>query len=143
MIERTLALIKPDATQRKLAGWILTTIEDNKFKIIHIQSAYLSRDHAKWFYGKQHQDKPYFEELCAFMASGLTIALVLEADNAIQKWRDLMGPMDPAKRTPEQIRTRFQRDGARLMENLVHGSDSREAFMSECLAFGLTTHVWE
>jgi len=141
-VEHTLALIKPDGVARKLVGKILHIIEEHEvgpseyFKIIRLQMMDMSIERAKWFYGRQHEGKPYFNELCEFMSSGPIVVVILKANKAIDHWRYLMGPSSYTARMQFQIRTRFQRSSDRLMENLVHGSDSRESFSHEVLALG-------
>ena len=96
MTERTLAIIKPDAVERRLAGKILQRIEDEGFQIRAMKRVSLSKAQAEGFYAV-HRERPFFGSLTAFMSSGPAIVLVLEAPDAITKWRTLMGATDPAK----------------------------------------------
>jgi nucleoside-diphosphate kinase len=119
-MERTLAIIKPDAVQRQLVGVIISEIEMNKFAITAIRTLRLSVEQAARFYGV-HRAKPFYESLVAYMSSGQLYALVLEKEGAVEEWRQLMGPTDPAKAGPLTLRKRFAID---LQLNSVHGADS-------------------
>lgn len=119
-MERTLAIIKPDAVLRQLVGVIISEIEMNRFAIGAIRCLRLSADQASRFY-RQHMSKPFYESLVGYMSSGQLFALVLERDNAIDEWRQLMGPTDPAKAGPLTLRRRFAID---IQRNSVHGADS-------------------
>lgn len=120
-MEQTLAIIKPDAVQRQLVGMIISEIEMNKFAISAIRTLRLTSDQAALFY-QEHRGKPFYESLIAYMSSGQLFALVLERDDAIEEWRQLMGPTDPAKAGPLTLRRRFAID---IQLNSVHGADSR------------------
>src|SRR6266576_2512341 len=102
-IERTLAIIKPDAVSRDQQGEILTRIHKAGFKIVAIKSMRLTKEEAGGFYAV-HRERPFFGELTDFMSSGKIFALVLEAEGAILKWRDTMGATDPKKAAPGTIR---------------------------------------
>jgi nucleoside-diphosphate kinase len=119
-MERTLAIIKPDAVQRQLVGVIISEIEMNKFAITAIRTLRLSVEQAARFYGV-HRTKPFYDSLVAYMSSGQLYALVLEKEGAVEEWRQLMGPTDPAKAGPLTLRKRFAID---LQLNSVHGADS-------------------
>jgi nucleoside-diphosphate kinase len=119
-VERTLAIIKPDAVQRQLAGVIISEIEMKRFAITSIRTLRLSADQAALFYD-EHRAKPFFEGLVAHISSGQIYALVLEREDAIEAWRRLMGPTDPAKAEPFTLRRRFASD---IQRNCVHGADS-------------------
>jgi nucleoside-diphosphate kinase len=119
-LERTLALIKPDAVSRGLHGEILCRIHKAGFKIIAIKSMRLTKDEAGGFYAV-HRERPFFAELTDFMSSGKIFALVLEAENAIAKWRDTMGATDPKKAAPGTIRRDL---GTSIGNNCTHGSDA-------------------
>jgi nucleoside-diphosphate kinase len=136
--ECTLALIKPDALRRGLLGRIIEVIESNDFTIVHMQSLHMTLVQAQLFYGRQHQGRPYFEELTEFMSSGMCVGLILAhaETEPISAWRQLMGAAQPEKRLPSEIRHRFGFNGARMCENLVHGSDSIESFEHEIEALG-------
>ncbi len=119
-LERTLALIKPDAVGRSLQGEILTRIHMAGFEIVAIKSMRLTKDEAGGFYAV-HRERPFFAELTDFMSSGKIFALVLEAENAIAKWRDTMGATDPKKAAPGTIRRDL---GTSIGNNCTHGSDA-------------------
>jgi nucleoside-diphosphate kinase len=122
MTERTLAIIKPDAVQRHLAGRIIQRIEDGGFQIRGMRRLHLSKAQAEGFYAV-HRDRPFFGSLTEFMSSGPVIAMVLQADDAIKKWRTLMGATDPAKAEPGTLRKEF---GQSIEKNATHGSDGSE-----------------
>lgn len=122
MIERTLAIIKPDAVERRVAGKIIQRIEDAGFSIRAMRRVHLSRRDAEGFYAV-HRERPFFASLTAFMSSGPVIVLVLEAPGAIKKWRTLMGATDPAKADPGTIRKEFAES---IERNATHGSDAPE-----------------
>jgi nucleoside-diphosphate kinase len=119
-VERTLAIIKPDAVARKATGQIVARIEAAGFTILAAKLVRLSRDDARGFYAV-HRERPFYDSLCAFMTQGPCLPMVLEADEAIQRWRDLMGATDPAKAAPGTIRKDF---ATSIEANAVHGSDS-------------------
>src|SRR5881392_633714 len=106
MTERTLAIIKPDAVERLLAGRILQRIENEGFQIRAMRRLHLSTREAEGFYAV-HRERPFFGSLTAFMASGPAVVMVLEAPDAIKKWRTLMGATDPAKADPGTLRKEF------------------------------------
>src|SRR5690242_14958772 len=99
MTERTLAIIKPDAVERRLAGTIIQRIENEGFQIRAMRRVALSRQQAEGFYAV-HRERPFFGSLTAFMSSGPAIVMVLEGPDAIRQWRTLMGATDPAKAEP-------------------------------------------
>lgn len=119
-IERTLAIIKPDAVKRGLAGEIFSRIHAAKFQIVAIKSLRLTKSEAEGFYAV-HRERPFFGELTDFMSSGKAVVMVLEAESAITKWRDTMGATDPAKAAPGTIRRDL---GASIQYNCTHGSDA-------------------
>jgi nucleoside-diphosphate kinase len=121
-MERTLAIIKPDATARGLTGTILQRIESAGFGIRAIRTLHLSRAQAMGFY-EVHRERPFFASLTAYMSSGPIVVLVLEAPEAIVKWRALMGATDPAKAKAGTIRSEF---GSSVERNATHGSDAPE-----------------
>jgi nucleoside-diphosphate kinase len=120
MSERTLAIIKPDAVASGAAGQILARIEQAGFKVVAIKMIRMSEAEAAGFYAV-HRERPFFTSLVSFMTQGPSIAIVLERDNAIQRWRDLMGATDPAKAAAGTIRKDF---AASIEANAVHGSDA-------------------
>ena len=122
MTERTLAIIKPDAVQRRLAGRILQRIEGEGFQIRAMRRVHLTRDEAEGFYAV-HRQRPFFGSLTGFMSSGPSVVMVLEAPDAIKKWRTLMGATDPAKADAGTIRNEF---ASSIGENATHGSDAPE-----------------
>ena len=119
-IERTLAIIKPDAVSRNLTGEILSRIHKAGFRIVAIKSLRMSKGEAEGFYAV-HRERPFFAELTVFMSSGPAVVMVLEAENAITRWRDTMGATDPAKAAPGTIRRDL---GASIQNNCTHGSDA-------------------
>ena len=122
MTERTLAIIKPDAVERRVAGRIIQRIEDEGFEIRAMRRVHLSQHAAEGFYAV-HRARPFFASLTGFMSSGPSIVLVLEAPDAIRKWRTLMGATDPAKADPGTIRKEFAQS---IERNATHGSDAPE-----------------
>ena len=134
-LERTLAIIKPDAVGRSLQGEILSRIHKAGFKIIAIKSMRLTKEEAGGFYAV-HRARPFFAELTEFMSSGKIIALVLEADGAILKWRDTMGATDPKKAAPGTIRHDL---GTSIGNNCTHGSDAPDTAAFE-ISYFFATH---
>ena len=121
-IERTLAIVKPDAVGRGLSGEVLARIQKAGFQIVAIKSLYLTRKGAEGFYAV-HRARPFFGELTEFMSSSKVVVLALEAEGAILKWRDTMGATDPAKAAPGTIRRDL---GTSIGNNCTHGSDAPE-----------------
>jgi nucleoside-diphosphate kinase len=121
-MERTLAIIKPDAVGHQQIGPIVGRIEQAGLRIRAMRLARLTRREAEGFYAV-HQEKPFFGSLTDFMSSGPAVLMVLEADGAISKWRDLMGATDPAKAAPGTLRREF---GTSIGSNATHGSDAAE-----------------
>jgi nucleoside-diphosphate kinase len=119
-LERTFAIIKPDAVAAAQQGEILSRIHNSGFKVVAIKSMRLTKEEAGGFYAV-HRARPFFGELTEFMSSGKIIALVLEADGAILKWRDTMGATDPKKAAPGTIRHDL---GTSIGNNCTHGSDA-------------------
>lgn len=119
-MERTLAIIKPDAVERRLVGQILVRIERAGFTIRGMRMEQLTRAEAEGFYAV-HRERPFFGGLTAFMSSGPVVVLALEAPGAIRQWRDLMGATDPAKADPGTLRREF---GSSIERNATHGSDA-------------------
>ena len=119
-MEKTFAIIKPDAVERKLAGKILARIEEAGFTVKAMRLQHLTKREAEGFYAV-HRERPFFAELTDFMSSGACVLLALEAPNAIQKWRDTMGPTDPAQAAPGTLRRDF---GQSIGRNATHGSDA-------------------
>jgi nucleoside-diphosphate kinase len=121
-MERTLAIIKPDAVGSRVSGQILGRIEQAGFQIRAMRMVRLTRAEAEGFYAV-HRDKPFFSDLATFMSSGPAIVLALEADNAVERWRALLGPTQPANAAPGTIRRDF---GTSTQNNAAHGSDGAE-----------------
>lgn len=121
-MERTLAIIKPDAFEKRVAGAIIQRIEQAGFRIVALRLVSLTRAGAEGFYAV-HRARPFFASLSAFMSSGPAVVMVLEADGAIAAWRSLMGPTDPAAAPPGSIRAEF---GTNIERNATHGSDAPE-----------------
>jgi len=130
-IERTLAIIKPDAVGRNLAGEILKRIHDAKFQIVAIKSVQLTRSEAEGFYAV-HRERPFFKDLTEFMSSGKVVVIALEAEGAITRWRETMGATDPAKAASGTIRNAL---GASIQNNCTHGSDAPETARFEIAYF--------
>jgi nucleoside-diphosphate kinase len=121
-IERTLAIIKPDATGRGLTAEILARIHKSGFAIRAVKSMRMTQAEAEGFYAV-HRGKGFFAELTAFMSSGKVVVLVLEAEGAIARWREAMGATDPAKAAADTIRRDL---GSSIQNNCTHGSDAPE-----------------
>lgn len=122
-MERTLAIIKPDAVERNLVGEVIKRIESEGFRIVHMKMLRLTKNQAEGFY-QVHRDKPFFDSLTTFMSSGPCVVMVLEAENAIERWRKVMGATDYRKAEEGTLRRLFATD---IEKNIVHGSDSRES----------------
>jgi nucleoside-diphosphate kinase len=130
-IERTFSIIKPDATSRNLTGAINAMIEKVGLRIVAQKRVLISREQAERFYAV-HRARPFFRELVDFMTSGPVVVQVLEGENAIAAYRDLMGATDPAKAAPDTIRKVFARS---IGENSVHGSDAADTAEKEIAQF--------
>ncbi|NIQ95545.1 MAG: nucleoside-diphosphate kinase [Desulfuromonadales bacterium] len=121
-MERTFAIIKPDAFAAGYAGKIISRIYDEGFKVVGLKKLFLSKAEAEGFY-HVHKERPFFGELTDFMSGAPCVVMVLEAEEAIKKWRDLMGATNPAEAADGTLRKEF---GASIGENAVHGSDAAE-----------------
>lgn len=121
-MERTFAIIKPDAFAAGNAGKIIARIYEEGFKVVGIKKLYMSQIEAEGFY-YVHKERPFFGELTEFMSSGPCIVMALEAEGAIKKWRDLMGATNPADAAEGTLRKEF---GSSVGENATHGSDAPE-----------------
>ena len=130
-MERTFAIIKPDAVKRGLAGDIIKRIEASGLKIRAMRLMHLSRGQAERFY-EVHKARPFYATLCEYMSSGPVVVMMLEGDKAITRWRELMGATDPAKANPGTIRKEF---GQNIEQNAVHGSDAPETAAQEVAFF--------
>ena len=119
-MERTFAMIKPDATARGLSGRILSRIEEEGFEVLGMKLVHMSKAQAEGFYAV-HRERPFFGDLTTFMSSGRTVVLALEREDAIRHWRDVMGATNPAEAAPGTIRAEF---GESIERNSTHGSDA-------------------
>jgi nucleoside-diphosphate kinase len=119
-VERTLAILKPDCVRKELVGEVLRRIQDADFQIRAMKMLTMSKVEAEGFYAV-HEDKPFFDDLTDFMSSGPCVPVVLEKENAIEDFRDLIGATDPDEAADGTIRSDFA-DG--IEQNIVHGSDS-------------------
>jgi nucleoside-diphosphate kinase len=126
-IERTFSILKPDATERNLTGAINAMIEQAGLRIIAQRRVRITREQAETFYGV-HRARPFFGELVEFMTSGPVVVQVLEGENAIARYRDIMGATDPAKAAAGTIRKVHARS---IGENSVHGSDAPDTAARE------------
>jgi nucleoside-diphosphate kinase len=122
MAERTFSIIKPDATERNLTGAVNAVIEGAGLRIVAQKRIRMTRDQAETFYAV-HKERPFFGELVEFMTSGPVVVQVLEGENAVAKYREIMGTTNPAQAAEGTIRKQFARS---VGENSVHGSDSPE-----------------
>jgi nucleoside-diphosphate kinase len=130
-MERTFAIIKPDAFSAGNAGKIITRIYQEEFKIVGLKKLFLSKREAQGFY-YVHKDRPFFDELTDFMSSGPCVVMVLEAAGAIKKWRNLMGATNPGEAAEGTLRKEF---GSFVGENATHGSDATETAAFEISYF--------
>ena len=130
-MERTFAIIKPDAVRKQVAGRILARIEEAGFRVCALRMIHMSKADAEGFY-YVHKARPFFAGLTDFMSSGPCIVMCLEAPDAIKKWRDLMGATDPAKADTGTLRKEF---GASIDNNATHGSDAPETAAFELAYF--------
>ncbi|HEY2446206.1 MAG TPA: nucleoside-diphosphate kinase [Rhizomicrobium sp.] len=130
-IERTLSIIKPDATKRNLTGKIVARLEEAGLRVVAQRRMRLSLGEAEAFYNV-HKERPFFGSLVEFMSSGPVVVQVLEGENAIARYRDVMGATDPGKAAPGTIRKDFAES---IEANSVHGSDSVETAMHEIRFF--------
>jgi len=130
-LERTFSILKPDATERNITGAINAIIEKAGLHIVAQKRVRISREQAEKFYAV-HRERPFFRELVDFMISGPVVVQVLEGDNAIAKYRDVMGATDPAKAAAGTIRKTHAKS---IGENSVHGSDAPETAVREMAQF--------
>jgi nucleoside-diphosphate kinase len=131
MTERTFSIIKPDATKRNLTGKINAVIEDAGLRIVAQRRIKMSRAQAEKFY-EVHAERPFYGELVEFMTSGPVVVQVLEGDNAVAKYREVMGATNPEQATPGTIRKLYANN---VGENSVHGSDSQDNARLEIAQF--------
>ncbi|MBV8399866.1 MAG: nucleoside-diphosphate kinase [Acetobacteraceae bacterium] len=130
-IERTLSIIKPDATRRNYTGRINTLLEEAGLRIIAQKRVHLTEKHAEGFYAV-HRERPFFRDLVTFMISGPVVVQVLEGENAVTRNREIMGATDPQKAAPGTIRAQFAES---IEANSVHGSDSLDNAAQEIAFF--------
>jgi nucleoside-diphosphate kinase len=130
-VERTLSIIKPDATRRNLTGQVNACFEEAGLRIVAQKRLRLSTEQAEAFYAV-HKERPFYRDLVTFMTSGPVVAQVLEGENAVARNREVMGATDPAKAAPGTIRARFAEN---IEANSVHGSDSAENAANEIAFF--------
>ncbi|MBI4383513.1 MAG: nucleoside-diphosphate kinase [Nitrospinae bacterium] len=119
-MEKTLAIIKPDAVERNLIGKILARVEAEGFKIAAMKMAHLSKREAQGFY-YVHKQRAFFDDLTTYMSSGPVVILALRRENAVPKWREIMGATNPAEAAPGTLRKEL---GLNIEKNSTHGSDS-------------------
>jgi nucleoside-diphosphate kinase len=131
MIERTLAIVKPDGVARNLTGEIIRRIEASGLRISALRMEHLSKKQAEGFY-VVHKDRPFFPSLTAFMSEGPVVLMILSGEGAIKKWRDRMGATNPEKAEPGTIRRDF---GMSIERNTTHGSDAPETAAFETSYF--------
>lgn len=129
--ERTLSIIKPDAVARNVIGAIISRLEEGGLRVVAAKMLHLTRERAEGFYAV-HEERPFFEELVAFMTSGPVLVQVLEGENAIERNREVMGATNPAEANPGTIRADFAEE---ITENAVHGSDSPQTAAVEIAFF--------
>lgn len=126
-VERTLSIIKPDAVEARKTGAIVSRLEEEGFKVVAMKRIHLTRTQAEGFYA-EHRGRGFFDELCTFMSRGPIVVMALERENAVVKYREVIGATDPAKAAEGTIRKLF---GANVGENAVHGSDKPETAVRE------------
>ena len=137
-VERTLSILKPDATRRNLTGKINARLEEAGLRIVAQKRLRLSRAEAEGFYAV-HKERPFFNDLCQFMTSGPVVVQVLEGENAVARNREVMGATDPKKAAKGTIRADFAES---IEANSVHGSDSAENARTEIAYFFPATDVY-
>ena len=137
-IEQTLSIIKPDAVKKQIIGEIQTRIHQAKLDIIAMKMVKLTKEQAEGFYA-EHQDKPFFANLVKFMMSGPIVVQVLQGENAIERYRQLMGPSDLSKAAAGTLRADFANS---VRENAVHGSDSLASAEREIAYFFVDSEIF-
>lgn len=135
--ERTFAIVKPDAVKRNLIGEVIRRIEESGLQIAAARFLQLTKSDAEGFYAV-HKERPFFGSLVEYMCSGPVMVMALEGDDAIKRWRDLMGATDPAKAAPGTIRKDL---GQSVEANATHGSDAPETAAVEIAYFFRTLEV--
>ena len=137
-VERTLSILKPDATRRNLTGKINARLEEAGLRIVAQKRLRLSRAEAEGFYAV-HRERPFFNDLCQFMTSGPVVVQVLEGENAVARNREVMGATDPKKAAPGTIRADFARS---IDANAVHGSDGPDTAQTEISYFFPSSQIY-
>ncbi len=137
-IEQTLSIIKPDAVKKQIIGEIQTRIHQAKLDIIAMKMVRLTKEQAEGFYA-EHQDKPFFANLVKFMMSGPIVVQVLQGENAVERYRQLMGPTDLSKASAGTLRADFANS---MRENAVHGSDSLASAEREIAYFFVDSEIF-
>ena len=127
-MSRTLIIIKPDATERNLIGHVVSRLEKARFKILGMRMLKLSKDKAQEFY-EVHKERPFYNDLVAFMTSGTDVPMLLEKENAVEDFRTLIGSTNPSEAAEGTIRKLYAES---LGHNAIHGSDSDENAINEC-----------
>ena len=122
MLQRTLAIVKPDGVEKRVAGTVIARIEKEGFRIAAMRTHHLTRAEAEGFYAV-HRERPFFKDVVAFMTSGPVVLMCLEREDAIARWREVMGATDPAKAAEGTIRKQL---ATNIEKNTVHGSDAPE-----------------
>ena len=130
-LERTFAMIKPDAVSRGISGKIIQMIEENSFRIVAMKKHHITNKEAEGFYGV-HRERPFFASLVKFMTEGPSILMVLEREDAIKTWRDVMGATNPANAAEGTVRKRFAES---IERNCSHGSDAPETAAVETVYY--------
>jgi len=136
-VERTFSIVKPDAVARNLVGKIVSRFEEEGLRPIAMKRRHMSRREAEGFYAV-HRGRPFYDELCDYMASGPCVLMVLEGENAIQRNRDVMGATNPAKAAPGTLRAMYAVD---MGKNSVHGSDAPETARQETAYWFAETEI--
>src|SRR5210317_262543 len=130
-MERTLSIVKPDAVKRGLIGEVVKRLEQNQLNIVAMKMVHMNKDQAKGFYAV-HRERPFFEDLTDFMSSGPAVVMVLEGENVIARYRELMGATNYKEAAEGTIRKAFATD---IEKNVVHGSDAPETAVFEISYF--------
>jgi nucleoside-diphosphate kinase len=138
MMERTLAIVKPDGVANGFIGEVIKRIENEKLRIVAMRMEHLTKKKAEGFY-YIHKGKPFFNNLVDFMTSGPVVIMILEGENAIDKWRKLMGATDPKKADRGTIRRDM---GSFIEKNVTHGSDAKDTASFETNYFFPPTEVY-
>ena len=136
-LERTLSIVKPDGVEKNLIGEVYRRFEHAGLSIVAARMMHLTRSQAEGFYAV-HRERPFFNDLCAYMTSGPVVVQVLEGDNAVARNREIMGATDPKKAAPGTIRADLAKS---IEENVVHGSDSPENAAREIAYFFSDTEI--